>query len=42
LRITGAGDLVMLRGSLYFVGILGVDIGMTVLLFHFAWMWLGE
>jgi len=32
----------MLKGSLYFVGILGIDIGTTALLFHFAWMWLGE
>ncbi len=32
----------MLKGSLYFIGIVGLDISMTVLLFHFAWMWLGE
>ena len=32
----------MLKGSVYLVGIIGVDIGTTVLLFHFAWMWLGE
>jgi hypothetical protein len=29
-------------GSLYLFGILGVDIGATLLLFHLAWMCLGE
>jgi hypothetical protein len=32
----------MLKNTIYFVGIVGVDISATLLLFHYAWMWLGE
>jgi hypothetical protein len=32
----------MLKGTLYLIGIVGVDISATLLLFHYMWMWLGE
>jgi hypothetical protein len=32
----------MLKGTLYFIGLVGVDISATLLLFYYMWMWLGE
>lgn len=30
----------MVKSTLYFIGIVGVDVSVTVLLFYHAWMWL--
>lgn len=30
----------MVKSALYFIGIVGVDISATALLFYYAWMWL--
>jgi len=30
----------MVKSALYFIGIVGVDISVTVLLFYYAYMWL--
>jgi hypothetical protein len=37
-----SGEFAMLKGTLYLIGIVGVDISATLLLFHYMWMWLGE